>query len=50
MKDLRFFVKWKASAEDYNTWEPPEGMKNAQEVVERFHRDTPEMPGPREVA
>jgi len=23
-------------------------MKNAQEEVERFHRENPEMPGPRE--
>jgi len=50
MKDLRYFVKWKGCAEDENTWEPPEGMKNAQEEVERFHRENPEMPGQKEVA
>jgi len=49
MKDLRYFVKWKGCAEDSNTWEPPEVMKNAQEEVERFHRENPEMAGPREV-
>jgi len=49
MKELRYFVKWKGCAEDKNTWEPPEGKKNAQEEVERFHRENPEMPGPREV-
>jgi len=49
MKELRYFVKWKGGAEDKNTWEPPEGMKNAQEQVERFHRENLEMPGPREV-
>ena len=49
MKELRYFVKWKRCAEDENTWEPPEGLKNAQEEVERFHRENPEMPGPREV-
>jgi len=49
MKELRYFVKWKGCAEDENTWEPPEGMQNAQEEVERFHRENPEMPGPREV-
>jgi len=49
MKELRYFVKWKGYAEDENTWEPTEGMKNAQEEVERFHRENPEMPGPREV-
>jgi len=30
-------------------WEPLEGIKNAQEVVERFQRENPEMQGPREV-
>jgi len=49
MRELGYFVKWKGCAEDENTWEPPEGMINAQEEVERFHRDNPEMPGPREV-
>ena len=49
MKELRYFVKWKGCAEDENTWEPPEGMQNAQEEVDRFHRENPEMPGPREV-
>ena len=49
MKELRYFVKWKGCAEDENTWEPPEGMKNAEQEVERFHTENPEMPGPREV-
>jgi len=49
MKELRYFVKWKGSAEDENTWEPAEGMRKAQGEVERFHRENPEMPGPREV-
>ena len=42
-------MKWKGSVEDENTWEPPEGMKNAQEEVERFHMENPEMPGQKEV-
>jgi len=37
MKELRYFVKWKSCVEDENIWEPPEGMKNSQEEVERFH-------------
>ena len=49
MKDLRYFVKWKGCAEDENTWEPPEVMKNAQEEVEGFDRESPEMPDPTEV-
>jgi len=31
MKELHYFVKWKGCEEDENTWEPLEGMKNAQE-------------------
>jgi len=49
MKEDRYFVKWKGCAEDANTSEPPEGMRNAQEEVERFHRENPEMPGLGEV-
>jgi len=49
VKDLWSFVKWEGCAEDENTWEPPEGMKNAQEEVERFLRENTEMLGPREV-
>jgi len=49
MKELWYFVKWKGCAEDENTWELREVMRNAQEEGERFHRENPEMPGPREV-
>jgi len=49
MKDLRYFVKWQGCPEDENTWEPHEGMQNAQEEVERFHRENTQMAGPREV-
>jgi len=44
-KELHYFIKWKGCAEDENTWEPPEGLRNAQELVEEFHRQNPEMPG-----
>ena len=49
MKELVDIVKWKPCVEDDNTWEPPEGMKNAQEVMERFDTESPEMPGQGEV-
>ena len=45
-KELCYFVKWAEWAEDENTWEPPEGLVNAREVVEKFHRENPVMPGP----
>ena len=31
---------------DENTWEQPEGLENAREEVENFHRENPEMLGP----
>jgi len=43
-KELGYFITWKGCAEDENTWEPPEGQGNAQELVEEFHRQNPEMP------
>ena len=48
-KELRYFVKWAGCSEDQNTWEPPEGLENAREEVERFHRENPGMPGPKDV-
>jgi len=44
-EELRYFVKWAACSEDENTWEPPEGLENAREEVEKCHRDNPKMPG-----
>jgi Chromo (CHRromatin Organisation MOdifier) domain len=43
-KELRYFVKWKGCSEDENTWEPPEHLEQAQEMVEIFHRENPDMP------
>jgi len=45
-KELRYFVKWGGCSEDENTWEPPEGLGNAREEGETFHRENPEMPRP----
>ena len=43
-KELRYFVKWKGCAEDENTWEPLEGLTNAQELADIFHEQNPGMP------
>ena len=48
-KELRYFVKWAGCSEDENTWEAPEGLENAREEVERFHREHPGMLGPKDV-
>ena len=44
-KELRYFVKRAGSSEDENTWGPLEGLVNVREVVEKFHRENPGMPG-----
>ena len=45
-KELRYFVKWAGCSEDENTWETLEGLVNAREIVEKFHRENLGMPGP----
>ena len=45
MRELRYFVKWKGCSEAENSWEPPESLDNAQELVGEFHRENEEMPG-----
>ena len=45
-KELRYFVKWAGCSEDENTREPPEGLVNAREIVEKFHKENSGMPGP----
>ena len=44
LQELRYLVKWKGCSEDENNWEPPEHLENAQELVEQFHLENPEMP------
>ena len=44
LQELLYFGKWKGCSEDENTWEPPEHLGNAQELVEQFHLENPEMP------
>ena len=48
-KELPYFFKWAGCSEDENTLERREGLENAREEVERFHRENPGMPGPKYV-
>ena len=43
-KELHSFVKWRGCSEHENTWEPPEHLERAQELVDDFHRENPDMP------
>ena len=43
-QELHYFVTWKGYSEDENTWESPEHLGNAQELVERFLLENLEMP------
>ena len=43
IQEIRYFVNWAVCSEDDNTWEPPGGLEHAQEMVEEFHRENPEM-------
>jgi len=36
-------------SEDENTWEPPESLEHAEEMVVEFHRENPEIPNRAEV-
>jgi len=45
LKKLCYVVKWKGCTEDENTWQRPEELGNAHELVEEFHPENPEMPG-----
>ena len=45
-KELGYLVKWAGYSEDENTCELPQGLVNAREIVEKFHRENPWMPGP----
>jgi len=43
-EEQRYFVKWKGCSESENTWEPPEHLEHAKELVEEFDRENPDMP------
>jgi len=43
-EELCYFVKWRGCSQDGNTWEPPEHLEQAQELVDEFHRQNPDMP------
>jgi len=42
-EELQYFVKWKVCLENENSWEPPEHLEHAKELVEEFHRENADM-------
>jgi len=44
MRELRYFVTLQGCSEDENTWEPPESLENAQELVAGFHQENQDIP------
>jgi len=45
-KELRYCRKWARCSEDQKTLKPLEGVENAREAMDKFYRESPEMPGP----
>ena len=43
---LQYHVHWKGYPIADRTWEPAEFLENAAELVQDFHREHPEKPGP----
>ena len=45
-KELCYFVKWAGCSEDENTGEPPAEWVHGREILEKFDRENPGIPGP----
>src|SRR5262249_89627 len=46
-RKLQYLVHWKDWPISSRTWEPPEHLTNAQDLVDAFHRAYPHKPRPR---
>ena len=42
-RKLQYEVKWEGWDESPVTWEPAENVANAQELVEEFHAENPDV-------
>jgi hypothetical protein len=46
-RQLRYLVKWMGYDHSENTWEKPENVENAKELVDQFHTKYPNKPKPK---
>jgi hypothetical protein len=45
-RQLHYYVKWKGYSHADNSWQSKEDLKNAPELVDKFHKLHPTTPGP----
>ncbi|XDG04636.1 hypothetical protein ABKA04_004251 [Annulohypoxylon sp. FPYF3050] len=41
---IEYLIKWKGYPNSENTWEPPSHLTKAQDEIQAFHRDNPDLP------
>ena len=46
-RELHYLVQWAGYNHICTSWEPPEHIENAQDLVDKFHRERPDQPGSR---
>jgi hypothetical protein len=45
-RQLQYLIRWKGYGPEEDTWQPKADVANAPELVQQFHRQHPEAPGP----
>jgi len=46
-RELHYLVQWAGYNHIRASWEPPEHLENARDLVDEFHRERPDQPGSR---
>jgi Chromo (CHRromatin Organisation MOdifier) domain len=41
-KRLQYLIRWKGFSEAHDSWEPPENLENAHEVIKDFYHNKPQ--------